>query len=348
MNPTVSVIIPTYKRAPFLIYALEALKKQTYGSFEVIVVAKIGDDQTEKVLEQYKNDLPLRTIIQREGFVSRAYNLGFEKAKGEIIAIMDDDSVPGTDWLGRFVEAYENDPDLGGLSGLALSADFSNDRQLKPVSDTPTLHMKWHKYYFSPWAYNRPLKGMNDWLIFFGRDGLVHHRPKLLDKNLAKAYPSLLFMGANMSVRREAIKELNVDENLVLGFAYEQLLGHQIWRLGYKLSYDPSIKVLHIVHDESLGRFFKTPLRAAHREAEYVLTFFILNSEEQEVSWIPYMLELATLIVSRALSAKNYGFQIAAARIYGLLYGFVVGCAFTISKILGWPFSIKNCLIKFT
>jgi hypothetical protein len=188
---------------------------------------------------------------------------------------------------------------------------------------------------------------MEDWWIFLGKDGLVHQRHTIHSKDIQKAIPSLLLMGANMSVRSEAIKGIKIDENLVLGFTYEQLLAYQIWSRGYKLFYDPRIKVFHIVHEESLGRFFQTPSRAAHREAEYILSFFLLRSEEREISLVPYVLELTSLIVSRALSIRNYGFAIASSRIYGLLYGLVAGCAYSISKVLRGKFSLESSLNKF-
>jgi GT2 family glycosyltransferase len=186
---------------------------------------------------------------------------------------------------------------------------------------------------------------MSDFMIFIGKDGLVHTRPAL--KKLNQVVPSLLFMGANMSVRKEAIKGLKIDENLVLGFSYEQILAYEIWRRGYKLLYDPSVKVLHVVHSESLGRFFQTPSRAAHRDAEYILTFFILKPNEREISWSVYIVELASLIISRALQARTYGLSIALARIYGILYGLTVGCAYSISNTFRGRFSIKNALYKF-
>lgn len=347
MEPLVSVIIPTFKRAPFLKYALDALKKQTYKNFEVIVVVKLGGDETEKVLKKYQRELPIKIIIQHEEFVSKAYNMGLREAKGEIIAIMDDDSVPYRDWLEKYVKAYSKYGRLGGVSGAALNAEITENGDLKQVPENIHLSPRWLEYYYSFWSYNRPLHGMSGWWIFFGKDGLVHQRPLPMKKNSEKAIPSLLLMGANMSVRREAIEGLKIDEDLILGFSYEQLLAYQIWRRGYKLVHDPNIKVLHIVHSESLGRFFQTPSRAAHRDAEYILSFFILKPNEPEVSWPHYILELFSLIISRALSARHYGLNLAISRIYGLLYGFIAGCTSRISSKLGGKFSIKNSLQKF-
>jgi len=186
---------------------------------------------------------------------------------------------------------------------------------------------------------------MSDFMIFIGLDGLVHTKPIM--KKLKQSVPSLLFMGANMSVRKDAIKGLKIDENLILGFSYEQILAYQIWRRGYKLLYDPNVKVFHVVHGESLGRFFQTPSRAAHRDAEYILSFFILKPNEREISWSVFAVELASLIISRALQARTYGSSIALARIYGLFYGFTVGCAYVLSNTFRGRFSIKNALQKF-
>ena len=66
MIPSVSVIIPTFQRAPFLKYALEALNKQTYRNFEIVVIVKPGGDETLEVLKDYRN-LHIKTIMQKEG-----------------------------------------------------------------------------------------------------------------------------------------------------------------------------------------------------------------------------------------------------------------------------------------
>lgn len=347
MKPFVSVIIPTFRRAPFLKYALDALKRQSYKNFEIIVVVKPADDETEEILRESKRYLSIKIIIQPEEFVSKAYNLGLEEAKGDIIAIMDDDSVPYPNWLEQHLEMYIKNNGLGAVSGSALDAKITKERKLKQAVEDIHRYKRWQEYYHSPWSYNRPLTGMSDWWIYFGKDGLVHQRPPVAQTSLKKAVPSLLFMGANMSVKREAIEKLKIQEELILGFSYEQLLAYQIWRQGYRILHNPNIKVLHIVHSESLGRFFQTRSRAAHRDAEYILSFFFLKPYEQEVSWPPYILELISLILSRILSIRNYGLVMSMSRVYGLLYGFVVGCAASISRFLGGKFSVKNSLLKF-
>ena len=253
--------------------------------------------------------------------------------------------MPSSDWLEKYVKIYVEHKEVGGVSGPALNAEIDENGRMNEVPEVFHLIERWHNYYYGSLSYNRPLTEMSDFMIFIGKDGLVHTRPEM--KKLKQVVPSLLFMGANMSVRKKSIEGLKIDENLVLGFSYEQILAYQIWSRGYKLLYDPNVKVLHVVHSESLGRFFHTPSRAAHRDAEYVLTFFILKPTKHEISWSVFVVELASLIISRALQARTYGFSIASARIYGLLYGFTVGCAYSISRTFRGKFSIKNALHKF-
>lgn len=344
MGSFVSVVIPTYKRASTLRHALEGLKRQTYRNFEVIVVFKLGGDETEEILKEYSKNLPLTVIVQRDGFITDAYNLGVKKANGQIIAFLDDDAVPYPNWLEEHVKTYNKYGRVGGVSGSGKSASITKDgRIIQTPEDSVYPYGKQVKYYDFPWS--RPLTGMSDWLIYFGRDGLVHHRQLLRKGNLKGIFPSLLFMGANMSVKRDAIEGLRMDESLILGFACEQRFSYQIWRRGYKLLYNPNARVLHIVHGESLGRFFQKPKRAALRDAEFVLTFPFLRSQEKEVSLHSYVLGIITLIVGRVLNGRNYGFSVLMHRIYGLLYGSVVGCAFIISNLLGGKFSIRNALV---
>lgn len=344
MKPLVSVIIPTYQRAPFLKYALEGLKKQTYRNFEIIVIVKPGGDETEKVLQKYQRDLPTKIIMQREGFVSRAYNLGLREAKGEIITFLDDDSVPYANWLEEHVDTYSKYSRLGGVSGPANSARITKDGEVIQIpEDSVYPYDRQVKYYDFPWS--RPITGMSRWLIYFGRDGLVHHRQLLRKGDLKRVFSSLLFMGANMSVKRDAIEGLRVNEDSILGFAFEQLLSYQIWRQGYKLLYNPNAQVLHIVHSESQGRFFQRPTRAALRDAEFVLTFPFLRSQEKEVSWFAYTLGVIKLIVGRILRGQEYGFLISMYRIYGLSYGFIIGCGASVSHALGGKFSVRNSLV---
>lgn len=101
MNPEVSVILPTYDRAPFLKEALESLAKQTYQDFEAIVVDDGSQDDTESIIKAYLGKFNLISISSPKNHgVSWARNRGIQASHAPWIAFLDSDDL----WLPRKLE----------------------------------------------------------------------------------------------------------------------------------------------------------------------------------------------------------------------------------------------------
>lgn len=97
----VSVVIPTHNRVDLLPRAIESVLKQTYNDIEIIVVSDGSTDGTDDFMRQYDNDNRIRYINYKPGKGGNyARNTGFEAAKGEFIAFLDDDD----EWLPTKVE----------------------------------------------------------------------------------------------------------------------------------------------------------------------------------------------------------------------------------------------------
>lgn len=89
-NP-VTVVIPTHNRLNCLAELLEALTRQTFKQFEVVVVND-GGEPVERILELYP-ELEVRLFdLCKVGHVS-ARNLGVERATTEYILLCDDDDL---------------------------------------------------------------------------------------------------------------------------------------------------------------------------------------------------------------------------------------------------------------
>ena len=82
----------------------------------MVVVFKPAGDATEKILKEYSKDLPIKTIMQKKGSITGAYNLGLKNANGQIIAFLDDDAVPYPNWLEEHVKTYGKYGGVGGVS----------------------------------------------------------------------------------------------------------------------------------------------------------------------------------------------------------------------------------------
>lgn len=97
-HPMVSVIIPTYNRAVFLLEAVESVYQQTFQDFELIVVDDGSTDETAKALKRYEDRLLYRH--QDNQGVSAARNLGLQMARGKWVAFLDSDDL----WLPEKLE----------------------------------------------------------------------------------------------------------------------------------------------------------------------------------------------------------------------------------------------------
>lgn len=102
---SVSVIIPTLGRYPYLPEALESLRRQTVPPSEVIVVDQNPADARQPSTYQGYDDLNLRVIWQDQRGQSLARNTGIAAASGELIFLFDDDSVAFDDLIERHLRA---------------------------------------------------------------------------------------------------------------------------------------------------------------------------------------------------------------------------------------------------
>ena len=99
----VSVIVPTYNRAKLLTErALPSVSGQTYGNLEILVIGDGTDEETVKAISEYPDTRVKFTNRRRFEYPDdqhrrwglqalAARNYGLEWAKGEYIAMLDDD-----------------------------------------------------------------------------------------------------------------------------------------------------------------------------------------------------------------------------------------------------------------
>ena len=93
--PKVSVVVCTYNGARYIRETCEALEKLDYPNYEVVIVSDGSTDNTLEIL----SDFDFEVISVENGGLSRARNIGLQRAQGEIIAYLDDDAYPDEHWL---------------------------------------------------------------------------------------------------------------------------------------------------------------------------------------------------------------------------------------------------------
>lgn len=107
--PKVSVVIPTYKHRDFVAATLQSVFAQTFTDYEVIVVNDGSPDDTEAVLEPFAAAGRIRCFRQGNCGQAAARNRGLAEARGEFIALLDDDDLWGPDKLEWQVAALSGD-----------------------------------------------------------------------------------------------------------------------------------------------------------------------------------------------------------------------------------------------
>ena len=117
--PTVSVVIPTYKRPTYLARAVNSVLGQTYEDFEIIIIddndaGTTYRDETRSLVRGYTNEPRVRAIEHpKNGGISAARNTGIQAARGSFVAFLDDDDVWLPDKLDRQLAAFASaDPDV--------------------------------------------------------------------------------------------------------------------------------------------------------------------------------------------------------------------------------------------
>lgn len=111
--PRVSVIIPTYNRAAYLLQALQSIASQSLQPYEVIVVDDGSSDNTREVVQSYPSTL--RYLRQDHRGVVAARNLGLEMAEGDLIAWLDSDDLWEPEFLSTIVSLLVDHPELDGV-----------------------------------------------------------------------------------------------------------------------------------------------------------------------------------------------------------------------------------------
>ncbi|MBX3371877.1 MAG: glycosyltransferase family 2 protein [Nitrospira sp.] len=130
-RPLVSIIIPTYNRAPLLKTAItSALNQERAGDLfdvEVIVVDDCSPEDMSPIVSEFPGVRYIRLPENRGA--SGARNAGIKEASGKYVALLDDDDEFLTHKLMIQVPVLEADPDVGVVYGQSVVTG----------SDTPLL-----------------------------------------------------------------------------------------------------------------------------------------------------------------------------------------------------------------
>jgi len=112
-GPSVTIIIVHHRGRKILQQCLESLFNSNYDNFNVILVDNGSKDGSVEYAEElYHGKLEVIRSKVNLGFV-RGYNLALKKVNSKYVVLLNDDTVPDSNWLRFLVDASEKDPSIG-------------------------------------------------------------------------------------------------------------------------------------------------------------------------------------------------------------------------------------------
>jgi glycosyltransferase involved in cell wall biosynthesis len=292
----ISVVVPSYKRPESLRRCLDAVVHQQTPAAEILVVVRTEDLAGQAVVRSYAQPVRL-VLVERPGVIA-AMNAGGEVAKGDIVALTDDDAAPHPDWLERIAATYETDIRIAAVGGR----DWIYKQGVLKDGAASTVGT----------------------INLFGRVTGNHHLgvgpPRDVD----------VLKGVNLSVKGELLRRVRFDERLIgvgTEHHWELSLCLTLRRLGFRVVYDPSIAVDHHPQprvDDS-RRFSSHELRdATHNETLAILEYLPAWQRALFLAWAfaigtgttPGLAQLA-----RALTQRKRNWTLFLGAQSGMLLG---------------------------
>ena len=209
--PFVSIVIPTLGKTKYLKGVVKTAAKLDYGleNFEIIIIWDYETNRIKRCIEIAKREnVNIRTIY-KDVPAGHKRNIGVEKAKGEIIAFTDDDTLLREDWLNNAVKCIEKDTEFVGVGG----PNFTPEEELPFAKAVGRI--------------------FGSKFLFSFRYTIKRNKAVEIDHN-----PT-----CNYIIKKRVFEDVRFDEKLWPGEDVE--FDIRLKKRGYKILYSPDVVVWH-------------------------------------------------------------------------------------------------------
>ena len=138
-QPVFSVVVPAYNVSSYLDECVQSVSKQSFGSFELIIVDDGSTDGTSSIADELSaEDVRIRVLHCNNGGLSRARNIGLEASTGNYVLFLDGDDELEEDALLTLSKMVESNPavDIVCFNYAEVVGDTGRTLQ---VPDFPSL-----------------------------------------------------------------------------------------------------------------------------------------------------------------------------------------------------------------
>jgi len=117
----VSVVVINWNRRIFLDKCLSSLRIQSYRNIEVIFVDNGSTDGSVEFVEEFFPEVRIACFKDNMGF-AKAANAGIKIARGEFIALLNNDAVADCFWVEKLVKGVNSSMEVGFCASKILRA----------------------------------------------------------------------------------------------------------------------------------------------------------------------------------------------------------------------------------
>lgn len=240
----VSVIVTTYKDLNSLELVLDALRRQNYDNFEVVVAEDDNDPKTVEFLKRY-DDLNIIHVSQEN--VGRTkptiLNKAILKSSGEYLIFIDGDVLP----YKKFISSQMKLAKKGQiLSGRRVNLDEKISSKLKSKKLSAEFLEKFYIFFALKFMFDREVRFEQGFYI--SPDSFIY---KMF---LSKRKRNTSIIGCNFSCFKEDILYVNGFDEIYqpTGFGDDRDLTWRFKRAGFKLVSTKNIaNMFHLWHKKT-------------------------------------------------------------------------------------------------
>jgi O-antigen biosynthesis protein len=278
-EPLVSVIVPTYNAKAVIRACLDSLLKIDYSRLTITVVDDSSQDGTAELVREHYPGVNVLSTPKNMGFAG-SVNLGIRRTEGDILALLNMDTVVDKMWLRPLVEALISDKNVG-LVGSKIF--FEDNKTLQHAGG---------------------LFRANGVSVHIGRGELDQGQ---YDDPMDVGY----LCGASIAFRRELLETVGLFDEGYRPLYYEDTdFAFRIKKKGFKIRYIPESRLIHKENVSTQGlsdtfyyHYHRSRLRFIFKSYKWD---YILNKfAEEEKRWFSKELpaDLKPLIFRTYLSS---------------------------------------------
>ncbi len=119
-SPAISVVIVNWNGLHVLGDCLDALDQQTYNNFEVILVDNASSDGSVEFLREKWPEVQIIELQKNLGFAA-ANNIAVKHARGDWVALLNNDAFPEPEWLEVLAQMVDRYPQAGSFASRLIN-----------------------------------------------------------------------------------------------------------------------------------------------------------------------------------------------------------------------------------